>query len=66
MTIRLVLQWLAFLLSDEPQGVGGGRRLEGSHHGGFSLEFLPVWKSREVFFCLPHNFHLCFRDDDPS
>jgi len=38
-----------------------GRRREGPHQGGFSLELLPFWKIREVFFCLPHNFHLCFR-----
>jgi len=47
-------------------GRGGRSQTGGPSQGGFSLEFLPVWKSREVFFCLPHNFHLCFRDDDPS
>jgi hypothetical protein len=43
-------------------GRAGGRRREGPHQGGFSLELLPFWKNREVFFCLPHNFHLCFKD----
>ena len=28
---------------------GDGRRREGPHQGGFSLELLPFWKSREVF-----------------
>jgi len=28
---------------------GNGRRREGRHHGGFSLGFLPVWKSPEAF-----------------
>jgi hypothetical protein len=42
-------------------GRGGGSRREGPHQGGFSLELLPVWKSRKVFSCPPHNFHLCLR-----
>ncbi len=51
---------------EETADCADGRRREGPHQGGYFLEFLPFWKSREVFFCLPHNFHLCFRDNDPS
>jgi hypothetical protein len=29
-------------------GLEAGRSQEGPHHGGFSLGFLPVWKSPEV------------------
>ena len=38
----------------------GGRRGEGPHQGGFSLNLYPSKKS-ERFVCLPHNFHLSVR-----
>ena len=66
MTIRLVLQWLAGLVSDEQQVVGAVTDGRALIKVGFHQKLLPVWKGREVFFCLPHNFHLCVRDDDPS
>jgi len=36
-------------LIGQTSDLGNGRRREGRHHGGFSLGFLPVWKSREVY-----------------
>jgi hypothetical protein len=66
MTIRLVLQWLACLLSDGHQVVGAVADGRALIKESFHYNFYPSGKAERFFFCLPHNFHLCFRDDDPS
>jgi len=65
MTIRVVLQWQAGLVSGEQEVMGQSPAGEPSSQWEFAGTATDLKRLRRAF-CHPHRIHLCGMDDDSS